>query len=34
MPDLHIYRLEFENTFALFKISMPEFVLFKSLVQK
>ena len=34
MPDLRIFALEFENIFIVFEISVLEFVLLQSLVQK
>ena len=34
MSDLGIFGLEFENNIAIFEISVLEFVLFQSLVQK
>ena len=34
MPNLHSLGLEFENIIAMFQISVLEFVLFQSLVQK
>ena len=34
MPYLRIFRLEFKNTIVIFEISVLEFVLLQSLVQK
>ena len=34
MPDMHIVGLEFENIFVIFEISILEFVLLQSLLQK
>ena len=34
MPNLCIFGLEFENTIVIFEISVLEFVLLQSLVQK
>ena len=34
MPNLRIFRLEFENVIVMFQISVLEFVLLQSLVQK
>ena len=34
MSNLHIFGLEFENIIAVFQISILEFVLLQSLVQK
>ena len=34
MPDFRILRLEFENINVIFEISIIEFVLLQSLVQK
>ena len=34
MPNLRIFGLEFENTIVIFEISVLEFVLLQSLVQK
>ena len=34
MPNLHSLGLEFENIIVMFQISVLEFVLFQSLVQK
>ena len=34
MPNLRIFGLEFENTIVMFQISVREFVLLQSFVQK